>query len=96
MAPLILVAAFVCNISHPIAVKILDGNLPDNRAQLLYIPMTALDIGCAVFSHAPLSFGLVANITPHALKALRAIRTYSVGESFVVGGYPRGSNKWLR
>ena len=94
-APIILVAAFVCNISHPIAVKLLDGNLPDNRAQLLYVPMTMIDIGCAVFSHTPFSLGMVKDIGPHAFKAIAALHKYSVGEAEIRCGF-RGSNPWNR
>ena len=92
-APLIVVAALVCTITHPLVVKAADA-IPDNELQLLYVPMTAIDIGCALFSHTPFSLALAQDIAPHAIRALAALAKYSRPLAEVRNPV-RGSDPWL-
>jgi len=92
-APIILVAAIVCAVTHPLVVQFADA-IPDNELQLLYVPMTMIDIGCAIFSHTPFSFGIVKDIGPHAFKAGLALAKYSKPEAQVRNPI-RGSDPWM-
>ena len=92
-APLILVAALVCIFTHPLVVKAADA-IPDNELQLLYVPIAAIDIGCAIFSHTPVSLGEVTDIGPHAARALRALAIYSRPLAEVRNPI-RGSDPWM-
>ena len=92
-APLILVAAIVCTITHPLAVKLADA-IPDNELQLLYVPMTLIDIGCVLFTHTPFSLEMVKDIGPHAERAVVALAKYSRPLAEVRNPV-RGSDPWL-
>jgi hypothetical protein len=96
VAPIILVAAIVCTITHPAVVQLADGIIPNNSEfELIYIPMTAIDIGCAIFSHTPFSFKEIKDIAPHAFKGLRAFIRYT--KPITEARNPiRGSNKWMQ
>ena len=91
-AALLIAAAFVCNVTHPIVTQAIDS-LPDTELQLLYVPETLVDVGCLILNHTPITGKVVANIGPHALKAIRALRKYSHPEAEIRCGY-RGSNPW--
>ena len=92
-APIILVAAIICNITHPIVSQLID-NLPDNEWQLAYVPEVLVDVACLEFNHTPFSVKVAKNIGPHMIKALRALYKYSKGEAPAPIGL-RGSNKWI-
>ena len=93
VVPAILIAAIVCTITHPLVVKAADA-IPDNELQLLYVPITAIDIGCAIFSHTPVSLGEVTDIGPHAARAFRALAIYSRPLAEVRNPI-RGSDPWM-
>ena len=65
-APLILIAALVCNITHPLVVKAADA-IPDNELQLLYVPMTAIDM-CRMLKRRLKDAGLPLRLSPHSFR----------------------------
>ena len=95
-APIIIATAIICTVTHPAVVQLADGIIPNNSPfQLIYIPMTAIDIGCAIFSHTPFSIKEIKDIGPHALKGMRAFIKYSKPLAEVRNPI-RGSNKWMQ
>ena len=70
-AHFIIAAAIACHLAVPILDKLGD-NLP-NQAQLALIPISIIDIGCAIITRTPFSLSLISEIVPHTLGALNAI-----------------------
>ena len=71
-APILMVAAIVCPLVGPVIDRIADA-IPRGPGEVALIPVVVLDIGCAVINHSPLSFGMVEEIGPHVIGAIRGI-----------------------
>jgi hypothetical protein len=74
-AHFLIVAAMLCPIYVPIIDKIADG-LPKGPSQILLIPVSVIDIGCAIISHTPFSIAMASEIASHTLGGLKAAITF--------------------